>query len=164
MKNKIRMFVGAVLLIGILGGCGKDTELEQFKVDIDSFCTNVSNIDTAINSLDVNSESAVSDMLALLDELNTEFQQFAELDFPEQFDYLEELADEAGDYMAEAVSSYRDAYTNDTYDESMFTAMYQYARENESRAFKRVQIIITFLHGEEPDAVGLTTTEPSAAE
>lgn len=164
LKNKIRMLAAAILTIGILGACGKDTELEQFKEDIDRFCTNVSNIDTAINSVDVSSENAVSEMLSLLDELNTEFQQFADLDFPEQFDYLEELADEAGDYMEEAVSSYKDAYTNETYDESMFTAMYQYARENESRAFKRIQIIITFLHGEEPEAVGLTTTDPKPTE
>ena len=106
MKNRIRMLAATVLTISLLSACGKDSELEQFKEDIDSFCTNVSNIDTAINNVDVSSETAVSEMLALLGDLNSEFQQFAALDFPEEFDYLENLADEAGEYMEEAVSSY----------------------------------------------------------
>ena len=31
------------------------------------------------------------------------------------------------------------------------------AKENYARAYKRIQIIITFLHGEEPEDVNLTT-------
>ena len=79
------------------------------------------------------------------------FQSFARLDFPEEFDYLEDLADESSQYMTEAVASYHDAYSNGAYNE--YTA--EYARQNYSRAYKRIQIIITFLHGEHPDDVDL---------
>ncbi len=158
MKNRLRFLAAAASVIGMLTACGKDPELEQFMTDVDSFCTNVSNIDTQINSLDTESETAVEEMLALLEGLNTEFQQFAELDFPEEFDYLEELADEAGSYMEEAVSSFTDAYTNDSYDQEAFIAAFEYARENEARAFRRIQIIITLLHGDDPEAMGLATT------
>ena len=34
--------------------------------------------------------------------------------------------------------------------------MAEYAKENYSRAYKRVQIIISFLHGEEPQDPDLT--------
>ena len=54
--------------------------------------------------------------------------------------------------MTEAVKSYHEAYSNGSYNE--YTA--EYARQNYSRAYKRVQIIITFLHGEEPSDADLT--------
>ena len=44
--------------------------------------------------------------------LDTSFQNFAELDFPTEFDYLESLADEASAYMTQAVESYHEAYSN----------------------------------------------------
>lgn len=160
MKKKLSLLAGSLSLAVILTACGRDPQLEQFKTDIDTFCTNISMLDTLINNVDTSADGALDEMLGYLEDLNTEFQKFADLDFPEEFDYLEPYADEAGAYMAEAVSSYTDAYTNETYTEEMFTATYQYARENESRAFRRVQIIITLLHGEDPEALGLATVAP----
>ena len=126
--------------------------LSRFRDEMDNFCTRISEIDSSINNIDAQSENAISELLACLDDLDLIFQDFAELDFPEEFDYLEELADEAGQYMTEAVKSYHEAYSNGSYNE--YTA--EYARQNYSRAYKRVQIIITFLHGEEPSDADLT--------
>lgn len=151
MKNKIRLLVAGLLVSASLTACGEDPELTQFRNSIEDFCTEISKIDTAINSIDASSESAVTELLSCLDELEVAFQGFADLDFPEEFDYLEEIADQAGDYMSTAVSSYHEAYSADAYDQ--YTAAY--ASENYSRAYKRVQIIITFLHGETPDDVDL---------
>lgn len=150
MKNKVRLLITGFLLSVILTACGEDPELTQFRNSIESFCTEISQIDTAINSIDASSENAVTELLSCLDDLEDAFQEFAELDFPEEFDYLEEIADQAGDYMTTAVSSYHEAY-GDFYDE--YTAAY--ASENYSRAYKRIQIIITFLHGETPEDVDL---------
>ena len=94
-----------------------------------------------------------------LDQLDSAFQDFAALDFPTEFDYLESLADEASEYMTTAVESYHDAYDNGGYNQ--LTA--DYAKENYARAYKRIQIIITFLHGEQPEDVNLTTAEETAA-
>lgn len=151
MKTKITAFALGLLITYFFTACGSDPELENFKTDIDNFCTSISEIDTSINNLDAEAEDATTKLLGYLDELDTEFQNFAELDFPEEFDYLESLADEAGDYMTEAVTHYHKAYSNDSYDEN--TA--EYARQNYARAYKRIQIIITFLHGEEPEDVDL---------
>lgn len=153
MKTRINTLMIGLLLCFVLSGCGSDPALEQFKNEMDAFCTSISQIDTSINNVDATSEYATVELLGYLDDLDKEFQNFAELDFPEEFDYLESLADEASNYMTTAVTNYHEAYGNNTYNET--TA--EYAKENYSRAYKRIQIIISFLHGEEPEDVDLTT-------
>ena len=154
MKKQFTLFAAGILSAIMLSACGQDSEMTVFKDEIDDFCTRISEIDTSINNIDAQSDDAMSELLGYLDELDMEFQQFAELDFPEEFDYLEEIADEAGSYMTEAVKSYHETYSNNGYNE--YTA--EYAKENFSRAYKRIQIIITFLHGEEPTDVDLSVS------
>ncbi|MDE7223351.1 MAG: hypothetical protein K2O34_06180, partial [Acetatifactor sp.] len=121
----------------------------KFNGEINTFCDNVSSIDAKINAISVEAEEnsiryATSDLLAYLDELEMEFMKFSNIDFPEEFDYLEEMADEAGSYMTEAVASYHKAY-EDGYNQSME----EYASENYSRACKRVHVILALLRGED---------------
>lgn len=152
MKNRL-ITLAAILFVSLaLTGCGKDPELTQFKTEIDEFCTNISELDTAINSIDAQSDTATEELLGYLDQLDEEFKVLATIDFPEEFDYLENLSDEASSYMTEAVASYHEAYSNGSFNE--YTE--EYAHENYSRAYKRVQIIITFLHGETPDDADLS--------
>ena len=154
MKKKILSLIAGILLTITFTACGQDPAITEFKHEIDTFCTKISEIDTSINNIDANADNATTLLLGYLDNLDTEFQKFAELDFPEEFDYLESLADESSSYMTEAVKSYKEVYS-DGYNE----ALAEYAKENYSRAYKRVQIIITFLHGEKPENVDLITTE-----
>lgn len=153
-KWKTRFYIiFSILLAGaIFTGCGQDSELAQFKTSMDAFCTRISEIDSSINSIDAQSDNASAELLGYLDELDLTFQSFAKLDFPDEFDYLEGLADESSQYMTEAVKSFHEAYANGTYNES--TA--EYARQNYTRSYKRIQIIIAFLHGEEPDDADLS--------
>ena len=153
MIKKLSALLLSGLFICSLTACGSNPELTKFKNEMDSFCTSISEIDSAINSVDPEAEDAVEEVLLLLDKLEDEFNKFAEFDFPEEYDYLEELADESGEYMAEAVEHYHEAYSNNSYNEYLA----EYAQENYSRAYKRVQIIISFLHGEEPTDADLTT-------
>lgn len=152
MKKQATLIATAFLAATMLTACGQDPAITEFKNEIEDFCTRISEIDTSINNIDAGADNATTLLLGYLDELDVEFQEFAELDFPEEFDYLESLADESGSYMTEAVKSYKEAY-GEGYDQSMG----EYAKENYSRAYKRIQIIITFLHGEEPDNVNLST-------
>ncbi|MCH5340982.1 MAG: hypothetical protein J1E01_05925 [Acetatifactor sp.] len=152
MKEKVCLFLTVVLTVVSLTACGEDPKLTQFRNSVENFCTRVSEIDTSINSIDAQSDNAVSELLSNLDELNSVFLSFAELDFPEEFDYLEELADKSSEYMSIAVSSYHEAYGNNAYNESTGN----YAKENYSRAYKCIQIIIICLHGETPDDSDLT--------
>ena len=152
MKKKVRMLFTAVLASVMLTACGEDPELTRFRQSMDEFCTMVSVIDANINSIDPESENATAELLSYLDDLDLVFQSFAKLDFPEEFDYLEDLAVESSECMTEAVKSYHEAFSNGSYNE--YTA--EYAKEYYSRAYKRVQIIITFLHGEKPNDPDLT--------
>lgn len=152
LKHKISVFFSTLLAVLLLTACGKDPELAQFKNSVDAFCTKISEIDSNINNIDAQSENAVSELLGYLDDLDLAFQAFARLDFPDQFDYLEDLADDSSEYMTEAVKSYHEAYGTGTFNKSMA----EYAKQNYSRSYKRIQIIISFLHGEEPKDADLS--------
>ncbi len=143
-----RMLLAAVCL-SLLTSCGTNPIDAKFNSEIDEFCENVSAIGAKIDAISVESEEnslryATSDLLSYLDELEVEFMKFSNIDFPEEFDYLEEIADEAGQYMTEAASSYHKAY-EDGYNQTME----EYAQENYSRACKRVQMILALLRGED---------------
>ena len=139
MNKKIHTVLLVFLAAVILTACGEDTELTRFKKSIDDFCTRISEIDSSINQIDAQSDDATAQLLA-------------RLDFPEEFDYLENLAEESSEYMTEAVKNYHSAYGGDKYDE----ATAEYAKQNYSRSYKRIQIIISFLHGEEPTDADLS--------
>ena len=153
--------IAVLLLCAIFfTGCAKeDTEMIAFKDDVNSFCSKIVEIDAAIN--DINNETgdeqgladAKKELLSCLDDLKEEFAGFAALDFPEDFDYLEDMSDEASDYMTEAVKYYHTIYgSDDKYNESME----EYAKENYARAYKRIKVIVSLFRGETPDVEGLT--------
>lgn len=144
MKRKLSPVLAGILIAASLTACGTDPEITQFKQEMDDFCASVAQLDESINDIDAEADNAVELALDYLDQLDQCFQDLADMDFPKEFDYMEPLADEAGQYMKEAVESYHAAYADDGYDEE--TAAY--ARENSARAFKRVQVMLDILHGD----------------
>lgn len=151
MKKRFHILLATFFSVMLLTACGEDPELTKFRKNVDDFCDKLSQIHIAINSIDATKDSAVDELLDNLDELDLVFQAFAKLDFPEEFDNLEPIADESSQYMTTAVENFHLAYSNDSYNE--YTA--EYAQQNYARAYKRIQIIISFLHGETPDDVNL---------
>ncbi len=144
-------------------GCGKDPEMDSYKENMNQFFENISYFDNAINSIDPNSETAVSDLLSLLDSMTVSFSQMAELSVPKVFNGVEELADEASEYMSEAVSLYHQAFEEGSFDEYVAEA----AKENYDRANLRLQYIISILHGEIPEEIFVSeedSAEPDSAE
>ena len=145
--NKKGIAVLTALLIGLLlTGCGEDPELAKFKVNFENFCINLSTLDTAINNIDAKSETASEQLITYMAQMDEQFKALAALEFPEEFKYLEELSEEASEYMSVAADSYAKAYTGDTFDQ----AMSDYAYKNYKRAYKRIQLILIYLHGDEP--------------
>lgn len=143
-----------------LTGCGKDAELENYKANMNQFFENIRVIDSSINALDPNSETAVSDLLSLLDSMNTSFEQMASLNVPSGFPGVDELADEASEYMSEAVSYYHQAYEGE-YNANLEDA----ARQNYERANVRFQYIVSILHGDIPEEIyTYEEEEPSSEE
>lgn len=146
MRKKSFLLLTGLLAAIMLSACGADPELQQFKKDMDAFCDTVADLHESINNIDAESANASALALDYLDDLDKQFQKFAEFDFPKEYDYLEELAGEAGEYMSEAVHSYHEAYAGGDYDENTGN----YARENSARALKRLQVILDILHGDSP--------------
>lgn len=147
MKTKRYLLLTAVLSSMLLTGCAGDKELATFRESFEEFCTDVAEIDSSINNIDANSENAPAELLALLDQLEVEFQDLAALDVPEEFAYMENLADEASENMGLAVDNYHTAFESETHDAYAANIASQYYE----RAYKRIQYMITFMHGEVPD-------------
>ena len=144
---------GAVLFIA---ACGKNqsdvdnAELTAFRTKVDTFCDSIIQIDNNINSNNISDDDYSVKLLAELDKLNSDFNDFAQYDFPSDYDYLEDIADEAAVYMNSAVVSYHDIfeneYSNEEIDKKTITATNDYAS-----AYKRIKVIISFLNGEISD-------------
>lgn len=147
MKTKKYLFTATFISALLFSGCGEDKELTAFRESFEEFCTDVAEIDSSMNNLDANAETAPTEILALLDQLEVEFQELAALEVPEEFAYLSDLADEASENMGLAVENYHTAFESETHDAYAANIASQYYE----RAYKRIQYMITFLHGEVPD-------------
>lgn len=159
MKNLRLIF--CFLLIFIMTGCGKSAELENYKANMNQFFENIKIFDSSINALAGNPESeiAVSDLLALLDSMDTSFQQMASLEVPDGFPGVADLASEASEYMSEAVSLYHQAYEGESFNASLEDA----ARQNYECANIRLQYIISILHGNIPEEIFTYEDDDTAA-
>lgn len=152
MKNRLILVMSVLSFCLLLGGCGEDQALKKFKKAMDEYCLEIAEIDNGINSIDTQSETRIEDLMNYLDQLDSAFKKLADMTVPEEFNYIEELADDASEYMTEAVSLYHEAYSNNSFNE--YTAAY--AREYYERACKRLNYIITFLHGDIPEGDDIT--------
>jgi hypothetical protein len=155
MKRVALLALSALLMTG----CAQQTDKNSiFESDINTFCDNIVKIDASINQIsNISADeeglaAAKADLLKCLDQLNDQFRMFANMDFPEEYDYLEDMADEASEYMIEAVDTYHTMYEDDGYNVNLE----EYADENYARAYKRVRIITALLRGETPNEEGLT--------
>ena len=160
----IRPVRKAVCLAGclsllLLTGCGKDQELEQFYSEMESFTERAAQDFQTLSGIDPSSETAVDELLSAMDSLAETFSLLAEISVPEEFAYIEEIADEASSYMTEAAALYREAYADGGYSENTAAT----AQENYDRAVMRMNIISEVLQGETPtDASVTVTTEPAS--
>lgn len=147
-KYIFRSFLLCFVILS-LTGCGKkDAKIETYKANMNQFFENIKIFDSSINAIDPNSETATTELLSLLDSMNTSFSQMASLEVPESFPGVEDLATQASEYMSEAVSFYHQAYDGE-YDATLEDV----ARQNYERANIRLQYIVSILHGDIPEEI-----------
>lgn len=146
---KCRLLLPLCALCLFLSGCGKDPALEAFRQEMETFYESLSAAQSAFDAIDPASDDAGEALLAQLDQMSLLFAGLAEQSIPAQFadTGMEELADEASTYMAEAASLYRQAFSEEVYNAAIADA----ARENYSRAMKRVTFIADIMQGKVPD-------------
>lgn len=158
-RNKNFTLVVLLTTIFCLNGCGNTTEEEKeladFSASISEFTAVIKDADEQINTIDTSSEDASEELLEILDNLDKEFQDLAQLSIPEQYKSIEELADEASANMTNAVSYYHSAYEAEEFSEEDADIAYQYY----TRAMTRVQYIGYILIGEIPEGDNITVHE-----
>lgn len=142
----------------LLTACGKDEQLTAYQENMNTFFEHLADYNDGMNSIDASSEDATRQLLSYLDQLQAEITWMAELEVPERFSAVEDLADEADENMKQAVALYHQAYEAEEFDE----AAAQAAREYYDRVNVRIQYIITILHGEIPEGEGVTYTEENS--
>ena len=157
LKKYVLMLVTIISML-FFAGCGEREELTVFKEQIDNFYTEVSALETEMNSITEDSENAVSTLLVSLEQMSEQFQELADLDVPAEFISVEDLADDAASYMYEAVRLYGEAYEEDYVSDSLIQA----ASDNYESAMKRINYIAVLLQGEIPE--GATVIEDDGTE
>ncbi|MBR3601160.1 MAG: hypothetical protein IKL49_02410 [Lachnospiraceae bacterium] len=157
LKKYVLMLVTIISML-FFAGCGEREELTVFKEQIDNFYTEVSALETEMNSITEDSENAVSTLLVSLEQMSEQFQKLADLDVPAEFISVEDLADDAASYMYEAVRLYGEAYEEDYVSDSLIQA----ATDNYESAMKRINYIAALLQGEIPE--GATVIEDDGTE
>lgn len=149
MKKQALRFISFISLTAfLLTGCGNNSatdELSTYQASMNTFCNNISYINDQINALDGTGESDVKDLLENLDTLEDQFLQMADLDVPDKFATIDNLADEASENMSMAVSYYHEAYEGESFNPNYADAAYEYY----TRANIRLNYILQILHGEE---------------
>jgi len=144
----------------LMVGCGKSSAKEKFEAYFMDFCDDVAEIDTEIKEIDPDAEEAPAKLLESLDKLNKLFEEMSTTTFPQEYDYLVTLAEEAGSYMNLAVENYHTAFESPVFDEESANL----ASEYYSRSYKRIKYMLTFMHGEVPDSSEITYTSAESGE
>lgn len=149
-------------LLGVFGlsGCGNTSEEEKelagFSASIADFTDYIQEADTKINSLDVNKKESASELLDILDDMNTEFAEFSQIQAPDQYESVPGLAKRASEDMSLAVSYYHTAYESEEFDKDYADAAYQCY----TNSMKAVRYIGYLLMGEDiPEDENVTVYE-----
>ena len=144
-----RVLTISFCFVFLLTGCGNKEELENYKANMNQFFENIKVFDSSINAIDPESDTAVSELLSYLDSMDKSFAQMASLEVPDGFPGVEQLADEASEYMSEAVSYYHQAFEGEEY----YATLADVAKQNYDRANLRIQYIVSILHGDIPEEI-----------
>lgn len=162
INNKNKILLAALLGAVCLTGCGntsdEEKELATFSASVSEFADYISEANDEINGLDVNKKESADKLLQILDDMDSEFAKFAEMDVPGIYAGIESLADNASTNMSQAVSYYHSAYEAEEFNADDADVAYQYY----ALAMKNVKGIGYVLSGEEiPTSEDITVYEKS---
>lgn len=157
MSKKISTTLLSLLCILALCGCNgsSDDVLAQYKADVENFYAEALSSNERINNINAESETAAEDLLHELDYVKTNFQNFADLEVPEEYSGVESLADSAAQLMSDAVDMYHSSYQDGTFND--FTAGMAY--EKYCRAIDTINCIGDILQGKTTQNDNTTTEE-----
>ncbi len=132
------------ILVVFLTGCGeKDEAIENYKNSMEEILGEIKAIDGEINSLDPENENSMSSLMVDLDKLDEEFKKMAALEYPEGFEQIAKLANDASADMSASVSRFHDAYDGE-YNEVAQAEGYDLYQD----ANQKLRVLIQVLRGE----------------
>lgn len=112
-----------VLTILLLSGCGtsqKLEELQNYRSEMDDFCSSVSSLQAQIDAIDPDSGNAQQELLSLLDQLAEVSAKAAGFSTPEGYEEAGEMCRRASDYLQEAKGEYHAAFEAEPFDTESF--------------------------------------------
>lgn len=155
MKRKIICFLFFVTILS-LAACGKkgssSSELKNYKESMEKFCDNLVVIDGEIKLIDPTDQNSINKLFDEFDKLEEEFKTLSEMKIPAEYAINESLATEGYDYMVQANDYLHQSFSETSYNPYTLDA----SMECYKRANKRVQYIISILHGQLPQDDNIT--------
>ena len=112
-----------LLTILLLSGCGtsqKLEELQNYRSEMDDFCSSVSSLQAQIDAIDPDSGNAQQELLSLLDQLAEVSAEAAGFSTPEGYEEAGEMCRRASDYLQEAKGEYHAAFEAEPFDTESF--------------------------------------------
>lgn len=154
MRKFIKMIAVLALTMCFLSGCGakgSSALVNEYKTSMEKFFDGLKTVDADINKINPDDQDAINKLFEQFDTMDKAYASMAELTVPtegvpETFVYIPELSKSASEYMTQANGYLHDSFAESSYNEHTLEA----AMECYKRANKRVQFIITLLHGEYP--------------
>lgn len=146
-KKQVNRAAGLILLTSVfvilcvgMSGCKKKTNGEYVKT-VNDFYNKLLTYDTNIKRIDPKDPEACEELLSLLDLMNKDFQDFAEVPVPDNVPEAREHAQNAAAFMTKAVSYYHNALEGEKADETALrTAELNY--ENAVTEIKNVGVAL----------------------
>ena len=160
MTKKHTLLATAVLTFSLLTGCGTNASLTEFEKNMDTFYTEITAIGKSLEAVNPNSTNAVSEVLGYLQKMEQQFQFLANMEIPKEFFNIEDLADDAAEYMTEALNLYTQVYNSEEFVENVASAAF----ENYNSAMKRVNYIACLLQGEIPEGASIIEIDNTNSE
>lgn len=160
MKKRIILSLLCFMLGVSMLGCGEKESLDEYKLQMEQFFESAAAYDDAINGIDYGADDYSVNLLEQLDGLDVLFSEMAQIEVPEEFEGIEELADEASENMSSAVALYHQAYETESYRSNVADSAKQYY----DRANLRISYILMILHGEVPDQEAFSAPEDYSEE
>ncbi len=146
-KNYKILLISAISAL-CLAGCGNTNDdenaLASFSSSVSEFTDYIKEADDKINGIDVTQKDATSELLDILDDMDTQFTTFSEIDVPTQYQGVKSLAESASQNMSSAVSYYHSIYEADEFDSDDAEIAYKYY----TRAVLEINCIGYLLEGE----------------